>query len=353
MADEDRSLRSVYEEAEQKRSTIENSFDSNSSTFQQNLLATIQLYEQCLSIADHLSLFSPNETLEDIGTVDLQYLLLNYRIAELVLRINSRDRKSNLQRAQKSYGRYLKQLDSYDMLSKIDAALLEQYQESPDTFSTASSADATARRETKIRRFKEEKALKQKLEYMRKNLSELQNDDNAYRELQLTNIAHCAHQTFQSLESIAQEMHILSLAPPSPPPDTAQVPPDIRERNGRHADGYSERLDAPLSTGMRGPILDSKGKPLRPFTLTSKREQFRDGVFRPDHNLPTMSIDEYLEEERRRGGMIDGGGPQSGIKPQVDEDDMDAADRETMKAREWDEYVEANPKGSGNTLNRG
>jgi hypothetical protein len=24
-----------------------------------------------------------------------------------------------------------------------------------------------------------------------------------------------------------------------------------------------------------------------------------------------------------------------------------------MKARAWDEYVEANPKGSGNTLNRG
>jgi hypothetical protein len=316
----------------------------------------IQLYEQCLSIADRLSLFSPNESLEDIGTVDLQYLLLNYRIAELVLRINSRERKANLQRSQKSYERYLKQLDNYDMLSKNDAALLEQYRESPNSFSTASTADAAARRDTKIRRFKEEKALKQKLEYLRKNSSVLQVDDNVYRELQLTNIAYCTHQTFQSLESIAQEMHILSLAPPSPPPDAAQVTPDTRERNGRFADGYSERLDAPLSHlsgGMRGPILDSKGKPLRPFTLTSKRQQFQDGVFRPDHNLPTMSIDEYLEEERRRGGMIDGGGPQSEVRPQVDEDDMDAADRETMKARGWDEYVETNPRGSGNTLNRG
>jgi hypothetical protein len=356
MANKDRSLRSVYEEAEQKRGTVEKSFDSNSSTFQENLLIAIQLYEQCLSIADHLSLFSPNESLEDIGTVDLQYLLLNYRIAELVLRINGRERKANLQRAQKSYERYLTQLDNYDMLSKNDAALLEQYQESPNTFSTTSTADAAARRETKIRRFKEEKALKQKMEHMRKNPSLLQNDDIAYRDLQLTNIEYCTHQTFQSLESIAQEMHILSLAPPSTPPDAALVPPDTRERNGRYADGYSERLDAPLShlsAGMRGPILDSKGKPLRPFTLTSKRQQFQDGVFRPDHNLPTMSIDEYLEEERRRGGMIDGGGPQSEVRPQVDEDDMDAADRETMKAREWDEYVEANPKGSGNTLNRG
>jgi immunoglobulin-binding protein 1 len=354
MADEDRSLRSVYEEAEEKRYTVENSFDSNSSAFQENVQLAIQLYEQCLKIVDHLSLFSPNESLEDIGTVDLQYLLLNYRIAELVLRINNRERKANLERAQRSYGRYLKQLDDYEMLSKNDAGLAEQYKESPNTFSTASTSDAAARRETKIRRFKEEKALKQRLDYLQKNPTTLQNDDGIYRELQLTNIAYCTHQAFHSLESTAQEMHILSLAPPTLPPDVTQRAPDTRERTGRNADDYSERLDAPhLSAGMRGPLLDSKGKPLRPFTLTSKRQDLRSGVFRPDHNLPTMSIDEYLEEERRRGGIIEGGGPQSGIKPQVDEDDMEAADRDTMKAREWDEFVEANPRGSGNTLNRG
>ena len=356
MADEDRSLRSIHEEAEQKRNTVENSFASNSTTFQENLLSAIQLYEQCLNIADRISLFSPNESLEDIGTADLQYLVLNYRMAELILKVNGQVRKANLQRAQSDYERYLKQLDDYDMLSKGESALLEQYQEAPTIFSTASTSDDAARRETKIRRFKEEKALKQKLEYMQKNPAVLQNDENAYRGLQLTNIAYCTHQTFQALESIAQELHILSMAPPSPPPDIDPRPLDQRERNARSADDFSERLDAPLShlsAGMRGPILDSKGKPLRPFTLTSGRQEVQNGVFRPDHSLPTMSIDEYLEEERRRGGIIDGGGPQSEVRPQINEDDFEAADRETMKARDWDEYVEANPKGSGNTLNRG
>ena len=356
MAEEDRSLRSIHDEAENKRNVLEKSFDTNSTTFQENLLSAIQLYEQCLNIADRISLFSPNEALEDLGTTDLQYLLLDYRMAELLLRINGQGRKINLQRAQKSYERYLKQLDSYDMLSKSDAALFEQYQEAPTNFSTVSTSDAAARRDTKIRRFKEEKALRQKLEYMQSDFAALQNEDSAHRELQLTNITFCTHQTFQSLESIAQELHILSMAPPSPPPEAAQRPADLRERNGASGDSYSERLDAPLShlsAGMRGPILDGKGKPLRPFTLTSKRQEFRKGVFRPDHSLPTMSIDDYLEEERKRGGMIDGGGLQSEVRPQVDEDDMEAADRETIKAREWDEYVEANPKGSGNTLNRG
>jgi immunoglobulin-binding protein 1 len=354
MTDENRSLRSVYSDAEQQRASIESSFNSTSSAFQENLVSTIQLYEECLNIADRVSLFSPNESLDDISTADLQYLLLHYQIAELVMRMNDmKNRRANIQRAQRCYERFLKQLDNYDVLSRSDAALFEQYQETPNTFSTASTSDAAARREAKIKRFKEEKALKQKLEYMRSNPSVVSNDESAARDLWLTEIALCVHQTFAQLESIAQELHILSLAPPSPPPEQPR-PADSRERNGV-AEAYSERLDgpSPLSAGMRGPLLDKSGKPLRPFTLTSKRAEFANGVFRPDHSLPTMSIDEYLEEERKRGGMIDGGGPQSGIKPEVDEDDMEAADRETMKAREWDEYVEANPKGSGNTLNRG
>lgn len=352
MAEEDRSLRSTHLEAEHKRTALDNTPNSNSSTFQDQLLTAIHLYEQCLLIADRISLFSPNETLEDIGTADLQYLLLNYRLADLILRVNDGERKASLQRAQRSYERYLRQLDNYDILSKPDVSLFEQYHEAPTAFSTAATTDPAQKRETKIQRFKEEKALKQKLEHMKNNHSIVQNDDAVYRDLQLTEITFCTHQTFQSLESIAQELHILSMAPPSPPPDQHNRPHDARERvNNKSA--YSERLDGPLSAGLQGPLLSKDGKPLRPFTLTSKRQEYANGVFRPDYSLPTMSIDEYLEEERRRGGMIEGGGPQSGMKPEVDEDDYEAADQATMKAREWDEYVEANPKGSGNTLNKG
>jgi len=66
-----------------------------------------------------------------------------------------------------------------------------------------------------------------------------------------------------------------------------------------------------------------------------------------------MSIDEYLEEEKRRGGIIDGGGEASGRKPQVDEDDYRVADAATMKARNWDDFKDENPRGAGNTMNMG
>lgn len=352
MAEEPQTLRAVWQRAEDKRNRVQSSYETNTAAYQELLNAAITSYEQCLRIQDQIALFSPNESLDDIATQDLHHLVTRFHLAELVQRLSSQDRKAVLFRAQDLYDRFLRQLDSYDILSASDARMLEQYRDSPATFSTASTSDAAARRETKIRRFRQEKDLKQKLQYLQQNPAAVQNDDDMHRRLQLTQIEFCVHIAFQSLESIAQELHILSRAPPPPPPGQESRRLDARDRR-QASDAYSERLDGPMSAGLSGPMLSKDGKPLRPFTLLDTRQRMRDGVFRPDHSLPTMTIDEYLEEEKRRGGMIEGGGAQSGIQPEVDEDDLDRADQETMKARAWDEYVENNPKGSGNTLNRG
>lgn len=151
---------------------------------------------------------------------------------------------------------------------------------------------------------------------------------------------------------IVQEISILSQAQSALPP--SHIVSDSRENNRGSQEGYSERLDGQISQlGRGGPLLSKEGKPLQPFTITDKRSQLRQGVFRPDHSLPTMTIEDYLEKEKRRGGIIDGGGEGQRLGPEPDEDNMELADQETIKARAWDEYTEANPKGSGNTLNRG
>lgn len=152
---------------------------------------------------------------------------------------------------------------------------------------------------------------------------------------------------------IVQENMILSQAQ-APPEPTSQSVSDARENDRSGPNGYSERLEGPNhQMGRGGPLLSKEGKPLQPFTIMDKRSQTRQGVFRPGHNLPTMSIEEYLEEEKRRGGIIEGGGENQRPVAEPDEDNMERVDQETMKARNWDEYTEANPKGSGNTLNRG
>jgi immunoglobulin-binding protein 1 len=171
--------------------------------------------------------------------------------------------------------------------------------------------------------------------------------------LYFTELEIFASQSFQSLDMIGQENAILSEEQPHTQ-YTSQSMSDSRQNGRSHPDDHSERLDPSISqVGHGGPLLSKEGKPLQPFTITGKRSQVRQGVFRPGHTLPTMTIEDYLEEEKRRGGIIDGGWPSEKSAAEPDEDNMEASDLETLKARAWDEYTEENPKGSGNTMNRG
>lgn len=299
---------------------------------------------------------------------------MDYYLADLIQRDSVSNRLTVLRRAQKAYERFLSLLDTYSMLSTSDRKLYERYTENKDEFSLTSSNDAGARRDTKISRFKQENELKLKIEvylsfrphrplhdlfsqFLSKVPLALQGDDAALREICLAEIQLSVHHSFHALDQTAQELKILALIPPTPPADPREQEADYRSRNGHRKEDYSERLDPslsqPLNRGKAGPILSKEGKPLQPFTLLDSRQRLRDSVFRPDHSLPTMTIDEYLAEEKRRGGIVDGGGEASGRPAEPNEDDLARADVDTMKAREWDEFVETNPKGSGNTLNRG
>ncbi|KAK4155794.1 TAP42-like protein [Chaetomidium leptoderma] len=388
MDDEPRSLKAVFADAESKRFDLESSpFAPNSSEYADTVSSAVRLYQDCLSLISALSIFSPNESLEDLSTTDLPFLLTHFHLAEITQRLPSsspQERKRILSAARDAYERYFHLLDSYSLLPPTHKKLLEQYTDAPTTFSTVSASDPTARRDAKIANFKTEKDLRTKLEFLRQRPEYGTEDDisggttggdeDAVRDVHLAHLDYSTHMAFQALESLNRECEILALAPPTPPshgggggPNNNNHPQEAADTRGRQRytagglgdnnnnTGYSDRLDQPLGSLQNpgGPLLSKQGKPLQPFTLLGNRQELAQGVFRSGHNLPTMTIDEYLDEERRRGGIIEGGGEASWHRPEPDEDDFEKADAETMKAREWDEFVEANPKGSGNTLNRG
>jgi len=62
------------------------------------------------------------------------------------------------------YEQFITRLDEYELLSAGDKKLFEQYMTNPSTFSLAPLNDAATRRDIKVRRLREEKELKQKLE---------------------------------------------------------------------------------------------------------------------------------------------------------------------------------------------
>lgn len=129
------------------------------------------------------------------------------------------------------------------------------------------------------------------------------------REYLLLNLALHALHTISLLDSAGQEFAILRSTP-----EVVQPPTEPRDDGDR-----TWRVDPSLIGASQGPLLSQDGRPLRPFTITpsaanalsamyegpgSARERLQGQVFRPSHRLPTMSIDEFLAEEQRRGNII-------------------------------------------------
>ncbi|ETS05364.1 TAP42-like protein [Trichoderma reesei RUT C-30] len=351
-SDEPQSLRALFEAAEAKRQEVNEAPSATSPKYAEDLAAALKLYAQALDQISALSLFSANEGVEDIATSSLPYLLVDFYIGELVQRtphLAPKERLQVLDQARSAYERFLSLADGYGLLTAPYDKLLERYRDEGEAFAVvaATGADMAAKREGKIANFKAEKALKDKMAALRRNPRYLEHgDEELVRELHLTSIRFAIHSAFQALDSLNREVPLLRSAP---------SPSAAATSKGEDPADTSFRLDQPFDgfrPGTGGPLLSTKGKPLQPFTLIGSRADLAKGVFRPGHNLPTMSIEEYLEEEKRRGGIIEGGGTEPPRKV-VDEDDMEAVDRETYKARAWDDFTDDNRKGSGNTLNMG
>ncbi|KAI0042691.1 TAP42-like protein [Auriscalpium vulgare] len=332
-------------------------------------------------VAD-LALFSPNESLEDISSRDLVYLLVPFALAEIEqhTRATERDaRLTHLREAEQAYGQFVGDVELYEVVPPAERELYGKR--------AKGIADAARRRETKIKQYQHEKEIRGKIEALAKRrhilsspntsptdfdliasllpaASAPQDEDedaeteDLLRDATLLLIRLTYAQAQAQIDSLADELMLLRTAPPPAP-----APPPGEQRGVE--DGDTWRLDAPPPSAL----LDPSGKPLRPFTIlpsnAADRARVQAQVFQAGHRLPTMSIDEYLEIEQQRGNVITGGGPQSEAQPTTSEQlALDAEEDGTafgeakeearrQKDENWARYTDVNPRGAGNTMNRG
>ncbi|KAF8623527.1 hypothetical protein AX15_006303 [Amanita polypyramis BW_CC] len=344
-----------------------------------------------------LSLFSTNESLEDIGTRDLVYLFVPYVLSEVqgrVRAIEMAERLYVLDQAQRYLKDFLSSVEKYNIVPEADRVL---YRHKVSTI-----RDAKQRREAKIMQYQKEKELRARSETIRKRRglrptdadggndfdlismllpsgdrsrsSEEEEDldsetEDALREATLVLLRLLYAQAQNHLENMEQERELLRNAP-----QAERKPEEDVHREGRRvSDENMWKLDAvqPIDRGLdgKGAFLDSGGKPLRPFTIlpseAANRARLQAQVFGPGHRLPTMTIDEYLEIEQQRGNIITGGGRASQEALTSTEKLIMAAEvggtRESeekaeelrQKQEKWAQFTDANPRGTGNTMNRG
>ena len=346
----------------------------------------LQMLSDVARAADALSVISPNDRLDEISTPALRMFLIPSLQADVQTR-------ARIDPAEDRVTQRRKQVDASIGAARTFFAMVRRHSALPDSVVTllrpymtkdAQQPMAPAdKRMFKIQVLKLEKAAQARLVAFRDAyrhrptppadvfydpLVESGADDDDDTEmvpvvsatLEVPPVAHLrsylmllivlhALRTANALESLLQEKELLQ-APPMP--EAPDAPTDT-----------TWRLDPSwTSPASDAPLLSESGRPLRPFTIIPKREQLKSEVFRPSHRLPTMSIDEYLEEETRRGRILpstDKDAPTPRAQRQVDseQDGTRTADKAEEAARQeaiyWDAYTESHRRGEGNTMNRG
>ncbi|KAG0317563.1 hypothetical protein BG000_004517 [Podila horticola] len=349
MAGNDESLSQIFQKAEALFLDLQkSSLPSNSDEFQSKVNASIKGFERSATMVRQLSLFSDNEFMEDISTKDLRFLLTEYYLGELFLKKTGQDQRlADVSTSKDHFDHYLLQCETHDILTPQDKKYHEQR-------TTNAPKDAATRRGEKIARFKREKEMRQQIEEFHKILGttsgsghegEMSSEvEDQYRDFVLLHLQYAIFQTMEQLVGIQQEIPMLKEMQER---KSAAGSSDSRAANRDNDDTRDGRVDSSTIWNATGPLMDPQGRPLRPFMITNKRNEMMKGVFRPGHNLPTMTIEEYLDQEIERGNFLSGG-TEEPKKKEADDNDDAAVDAETLKAREWDNFKDDNPKGWGN-----
>ncbi|KAI1319003.1 hypothetical protein EDD11_005201 [Mortierella claussenii] len=347
MAEDDASLAQVFQRAETLFLDLQQtSLSSTSDEYQAKVNDSIRGFERAETMVRQLSLFSDNEFMEDISTKDLRFLLTKYYLGELFLKRHGQDRYTDLMVSKEHFDHFLLQCETHDILTAQDKKYLEQ-------LTTDAPRDAATRRGEKIARFKREKEMRNQIQEYHKVLgttsSGYEGDlspefEDQYRDFVLLHIQFAIFQTMEQLVGIQQELPMLKQMQER---RAAQSSGDDRTVSRGQEDARDSKVDDSRIWNATGPLMDPQGRPLRPFVITNKRTEMMKGVFRPGHSLPTMSIEEYLDQEIERGNFLSGG-TEEPKKKEVDDNDEAGLEAETLKSRNWDDFKDDNPKGWGN-----
>ncbi|KAI8145108.1 TAP42-like protein [Fennellomyces sp. T-0311] len=300
--------------------------------------------ERANQLVQVLAVFSSNEIVDDVNTEDLQYLLIPIFLGDLTLKVTDPNLKRRLilESAKNYFDTYLNMCEEYQLIRPEELRMYKNKQENAPV-----RLSAGQQRQQKIDQFKREKAVENQIKELRTRLDEStkeQSDwDDMERDLVLSTVQLYIIKALQHLTSVEQELVMVK---------EMEAMAEDRRRMPEQRTEQPDRRIPPPTWGRDKPLLSKEGRPLQPFVITNRREDIAKQVFRPGHSLPTMTIDQYLEQEEERGNIIRGGySPPE--KEEIDDNDHEALDADVMKKREWDEFVEANPKGWGNRGNKG
>jgi immunoglobulin-binding protein 1 len=278
---------------------------------------------------------SANETLEDISTSALRFVLVPYlaSTAHAAWQGAPAGRLEHLKAARAELGELFRAFDALGLLTQVDRdSVLDGMPELVQT--------PQQRRDLLIGRHREEKAAAEKLKSLlerrlrRGSTGEDGDEEDAEREAMLTILQSAVRRAMQSITSLDLEIDILRYAVAS---DAKGIDPAVRAAREK----------------PRGPPPGMNGMPST-FRIVDEREKARQQVFRPSHSLPTYTVEEWGQFEMQRLAQATQEqqareGVRARVTAEEDSDGDEASNRETYEKRRWDNWKDEHNKGSGNS----
>jgi immunoglobulin-binding protein 1 len=231
-----------------------------------------------------LSLFSSNESIEEIATSNVKYLLLPAILADLTLKSQKNERLEAIQTAEIYYNDFIQRLNDYQICDiKIKRSDEDQNGDSKDSqvvssVATSTSLESAARnRNEKINRYKAGKELDNQLKEFREKMSQTKGpvDDEILREYWITLLKRWINFSLDELNSIDLEK------------------PVLKHMLQMKAMGIDHKKQAPTK---------SDKTPLRPIIIARNEAQKKVyGLGYP--SIPTVSVDEFVNQKLEEGTL--------------------------------------------------
>ncbi|MCL4145625.1 UNVERIFIED_CONTAM: hypothetical protein GTU68_039531 [Idotea baltica] len=327
----------TFDDQLQKCFEIENTVLSTTDEELQNKISsTIKILEELTINISYLGVFSTNEAIEEISTNSLKFMMLPVLLGSLTLKLLKQPREEALEMASVYFKDFLKRCFHYQLTSNPNINDEEKNASengpkiSPSGRPTPEELRMMSKqRENKIARYKEKKALEEKLCELKKAIENPSRDEEVIREYYITLINQFINQSLDELDSINMELSML------------------------------QKMKQINISQEKTPAQKTSPKLFRPFLITKDAAQKK--VFGAGYpSLPVMSVDEFYEQRVKEGWFPprsqshskDSKAAAKEAKEGDKEEEEHDEDENVERLRERDEWRDTHRTGWGNTYNR-
>lgn len=230
------------------------------------------MLEYSTLLVNELSLFSSNETIDDVATSSLEYLLLPAFLGILFTKVTTKDRLECLEISEIYFKDFLKRAKSYELevSLELDDNSEDEEKEIKVTERQPTLESMAIDRNKKIAKFKKKKQLESELDEMKK-LIKLTKDEEVVRKYHLLTISNWIETCIDELQSLKREKPIL-----------------IEMRKSK--------------TAFQKPVVEKKAPAFKPFIIT--RNEVQKKVYGMGYpSVPTMTIDQFINKKLEEGSL--------------------------------------------------